>query len=561
MSTPSPAFETNTGPLGPPQHEDLLDGRYEMALQQAEHDARTALELDRIGNPDTIINQLRDTDFGIDAMKLLPADLMALDALGIEPTTIAEATNHKVSENSDIIFQPTVGDESLAVRHYGWGVHVTLSIAGHKPDDNQPRAADAMNELVSQRYAAAPGYQAVAEAQSLWKDQPQLPPIIRTRPFSADQDPLGNIAFLDDIGLIDNRRIVDMMRDGQSLSAIGAQAGDMIDSTVQAEITGDQTTYTWSVGKAAQRKLVHDKTANTYTYSITQQPEAAYVERADQAEHIEAVPFLETDCARQLCDMLDEAGLMFHPKFQIEMMQPGAGDRMGSAYTQLTREIAKWIDRPDRTTVRNLFRPKDAAYSGKELVSGDTADALANYNWSTPDLSILDIEASVRATWLAAAPNRRQSDETGEAAASIMQMVDDVLARQTSIEAGAEPVSDLPVTGHDIEISDGACSDMTWYYINEKIRPYVVENDVPMLEKIGGAKTFLTTEPIIFNGVRLPKGALMTHEDDGWAFLRLTPFSFDNPDDKLAFGSEVSKALRNQQVTAQTLGSLSLSRL
>ena len=81
-----------------------------------------------------------------------------------------------------------------------------------------------------------------------------------------------------------------------------------------------------------------------------------------------------------------------------------------------------------------------------------------------------------------------------------------------------------------------------------------------MIKKTSGAKTFLTSAPVTFNGVQIPKGSLMKHEDDGWALLRLTPFSFDRPDDKLAFGSEINKALDTAEPTIELLGSVSLRR-
>jgi hypothetical protein len=153
----------------------------------------------------------------------------------------------------------------------------------------------------------------------------------------------------------------------------------------------------------------------------------------------------------------------------------------------------------------------------------------------------------------------------GEAAAAILSMVQDLIARDHQQEIASQ----LPVTNQDISMKDGACFDVATYYIGAaggtaEYPDWLKQanhNGVNMLEKTSGSKTLLTTEPIVFNGVKLPKGALFKRTSDGYAVLRLTPFSFDNPVDQLASGSEVTKAVVQQRIALQKVGGYTLDKL
>lgn len=67
----------------------------------------------------------------------------------------------------------------------------------------------------------------------------------------------------------------------------------------------------------------------------------------------------------------------------------------------------------------------------------------------------------------------------------------------------------------------------------------------------------------MFNGVQLPKGSLFTKspDDGGWAFTRLTPFSLDDLEQQMAFGSEITKTYGREYRAVQELGNTSLQAL
>jgi hypothetical protein len=98
-----------------------------------------------------------------------------------------------------------------------------------------------------------------------------------------------------------------------------------------------------------------------------------------------------------------------------------------------------------------------------------------------------------------------------------------------------------------IEVSDGACFDVSTYYCQALRYGQLylkLINGKAFLLKTHGARTLINLRPIWFNGINLPKGSLFTMTDENeFAFLRLTPFMFDNREDMIsAFGTEVIKA-------------------
>lgn len=124
--------------------------------------------------------------------------------------------------------------------------------------------------------------------------------------------------------------------------------------------------------------------------------------------------------------------------------------------------------------------------------------------------------------------------------------------------------SDIPATDQRVSVSAGACFDVYGYYIDaQKIRQlhYTEVNGQPLLEKTHGAHTFINTRPLMFKGVELPKGALFVQADDGnYAFLRLTPFVFDEYNDMVsAFGTEVLEADDNRESYTQILRRMNIA--
>ena len=249
---------------------------------------------------------------------------------------------------------------------------------------------------------------------------------------------------------------------------------------------------------------------------------------------------------------------MLHPKIQEEIMKPGSADRYGSVYTQITRELAKWINDPSRFKLSELIVPYDESFSGRNLRGQGGSDG---YDYH-PNAETENREEDARKLWTQA----NTQPTSSEAANTLINLVNGVLERQQNKDFS----SDLAVTKTQIRIKDGACFDVLNYYLgaanNVDLNPnylskFVAENNVKLLKKTMGSHTFLSTDPIVFNGVKLPKGALFTKTDDGWALLRLTPFSFDQANDQKAFGTEIDKAYLIQKDTVNFVGGIAIDVL
>jgi hypothetical protein len=534
--------------------ESLQSGRYNNAVAMSEIQMRNSLGSNPELTPDSFLTRVTDTSHRTDQGILGPMDLLSLEAIGVDLDNFIPKTGQDSGPNDALLASPQVGDEAMEVRRFGRGITVHLSIDGHEPDFNHPRQPAIFTSLIQKRLAASPVYQELGRLRSELDTSRTFPPIISTKPMYPADDPLATAAFLREIEFAQNYDgFVREIREGKTVEDL---VGDLLrnqrSSLIQTEETDTAIVHTW--GQGAVRRLTVDKPTGTYTYAVSMDPASNYVEKANQAPGVEDVPFVETECAQELCKVLAKAGLMFHPSLQLEMMDTGKADRYGSIYTQLTREVAKWVNDPKRTKLSNLLVPYEPEFHGEQLTARNVrSDAAYEYNdkidsmYENDDFSPKTVlEQTTRQTW-----NTITTETSSEAATTLLDLIQSSLTRSLD----AEVTSDLPVTRQEIHIRAGACFDAVAYYISaaagntgqtRKLQR-ITEGNVELLEKIDeGAHTFLSTHPLTFNGVKLPRGSLFTRSDDGWAFLRLTPFAFDEPADQLAFGSEIAKARANE---------------
>lgn len=548
----------------------LQDGRYNLAVHSADMQLRSIFAHDRIDNPAVNITEIQNDSFPRYCQSFSANDLLSLSAVGLDPeVVVSEATATKYDNSVRILKTVEIDKDKLDVYAAEGGLKLLLNIDGVESRYGNSATHTGVNEKVKQRFAQSPAHQASHKAIAILAHSEETPHGITTDPFDPLIDPLGTLAFLEDLGLM--RGLDSRFRQGQSAQDILETAvANIPDFIATKKETDGSHSIVWGDGWASGviKKLHIDKTTGSYQFSAVQDPAANYFEQANQSAE-KAIPFIETECARELCSILDKKGLMFHPSIQAEIMGMGEADRYGSIYTQISREIAKWVDNPDRTQLSNLFVPHEADYYGtevaKKMVYGKSMPIYQYENrhgyedFDEPDTRKETPEVLVREKWISA-----PHSADGEAANVLLTMIDDSLARDPS----SEQITDLPVTKGPVKIRDGACFDVTSYYVgaatNAHSQPLrkVTESGVTLLEKTMGAHTFLSTEPMVFNGVRLPKGALFIKSKDGWAFTRLTMFAFDQPQDQIAVGgSELAKTLKNEQEAVRQLGSSTLDAL
>lgn len=510
--------------------------------------------IDRIANPNVSFSDIPDTAMGYDIGVLSPTDFLSIDAVGLSITDMLAKTGRDVEASEDFITSVTVGGETLNITRYGEGVTVTFALAGHEKDFEKPVKPVAITEKITERFAKSPAHRAVHklhEANALQANA------ATTEAFDPYEDSLGTLAFMYDLGLVHGLSVSREMRSGTNAEALVKNA---IEGEPPHAVQRDETdsSITLTFGNDVVKTITYDKQSGAMKLTITKNPQALYPEKANQSS-AESLPFIETQAAAELYGLLDGAGLMFHPEFETEITRTGEAERFGSVYTQISREVAKWVNRPSRMRVDSLFVPYDPSVRtgiGAEVYERSTAQ---NYQRKVRDLDTTN--SMSRISQIHERIAAMDVSEMSEPTRVLIGMVQDCIARTDSVVE-----TDLKVTQSDIQIDGGACFDVAAYYIGaagDRVGLTKINVDgVPMLEKNHGKHTFMLLGPAKLNGVRLPKGTLMQRGDDGgWAMLRLTPFSFDNPVDQLATGSEISKALRNEQRALLVIGGTALSRV
>lgn len=487
--------------------------------------------------------------------------LFVMDALGIDSVSLRE--HLKGGSN---------GPAAIAIMDFGTQRLVVsvqdpqdITYALHTSEEERNRAAQSEGEAaaavqakIQQRLQKSPAHQALAAAKAAYAGAGTLPESVATEAFDYREDPLGTLLFLSDIGLVNEAS------DTSCNWRLGRELPLMLDeylqevplSTAGRLQQGGRTLFTWGTG--VKKELEIDSRQGTSTFRMTRRPIDMYLESTASNQTHKSLPFIETECAEQLMGALDKAGLMFHPALQLEMIQDQQANGNGGFYTRLTRQIAKWINDPSKLRLSDMLVPHKPELSGLELAN-DPYAGLGAYSSFMSLEQKEELETQARACY-------EKVDRTipSAAAAVLFQMIDGVFAR-TKQPPESWP-SDLPVTREQVSMVHGACFNALSYYVQAALSPgklaSMVYGGVVMLEKTLGAHSFLSGEPLIFNGVRLPKGALFSKaegrgKDQGWYLQRLTPFAFNEAADQIVFGSEIGAVA---QLTQQ-LGELSIKAL
>lgn len=239
------------------------------------------------------------------------------------------------------------------------------------------------------------------------------------------------------------------------------------------------------------------------------------LEKANQSPNSKCKSFINRPTGEALVAAVENADLQFAPDFEKFILTNHSNDfedRYGGAYSQISRVLAKVIGTGEIDKLSSLFVSVDGSQPTleqlKKICELDTSDA-----------GFKALQTVIKDT-LVALNNRGSIDQK--------------------------------MTKARVSIKAGACFDVASYYSQaldlRKLRATEIHG-VKFFEKTHGAHTFINLEPMNFGGVMLPKGSLFTLADDGGlAFLRFTPFMFDNRDDMVsAFGSEVIKAESNRE--------------
>lgn len=497
-----------------------------------------------------------ESGFTYDAPVMRTNILMAAEALGFDSESLARSTGWEKGRAEPIIAENKIGIFELRLKAAKDGVSIGLiggaeQATGSDPQYDEYRAQ--VGQQFKARYDKSPMHRALLDVTQNFDGA--LPETVIVNSVDLFEDPLGSLTFLDSTGL--NTDAVKRIRSGETAEFVLHDVLSGLDDRwgVRRQERDGVVSHSW--GNDIICRVLGDESGRM-SFVMQRNPMSDYAERANQSSE-SSIPFIETACAKEICAWLDDSGLAFAPGVVGTLVKTGEADRYGSVYTALSREIAKWINRTPQGRIRNVFvRNTDAlgeALLKRDLRSLEQFSLDAWYEGEAGD------DPYVIEKLAAYNPDERLG---GEASVMLLSLARSAVTRPNFS-------SELPTTDRDVSIKTGACFDVLSYYMQASDSTFmggepkldvVSENGVDMLHKTHGKETFLLVRPTMFRGVELPKGSLMSRQvDGGWAFLRLTPFAFDNPIDQEAFGSELSKAYASESRTVARVGGVSLSML
>lgn len=229
--------------------------------------------------------------------------------------------------------------------------------------------------------------------------------------------------------------------------------------------------------------------------------EETYAEQSyNGMTHESVAPFIETQSAQQIMTQLESAGLSLNERLRDSFAEVGSIEkRYGHGYADITREIAKLVNDPERP-LDSFFETEDDQSTLQKLAQMELPDEQA----ANTALALLKGLAEARLG---------QGD-------------------------GSEGVPELQSSTQRINMKDGSCKDIEVYIADGG--PVQPEDGT---EPVFWRSTYsrpgvMTLKPVKLNGVVLPTGSLLATEDDGYLFMRVTSFAFDRETAQQVFGAQ-----------------------
>ncbi len=467
------------------------------------------------GAPDRISKITVNLSGGESWLGLSYKDFYQMEGLGMTSDNMKDLADDDANTSQAITLQH--GSESLSIQRGSDG-RVTIELQA--PDDHGSYAQSGLTEIgrtADMVFQSSGAYSKLKDlGQRIERGQHDSNTAV-VNDIPIQDEPLETLSVWQELGFISIRVKPELLSNEKTIID---SLDDLILDRLDKEINSDRVTVK-KAGRGIETTLHINTQTNQYSISIKKDPGYFYAELS-LANH-EAVPFIDTTCAAEILFLLSENNLKLNRYFEDEITRIGASDRYGSVYTQISREIAKWVMDPKRPGLTNLL----------DLVATTESDAAASHQ--TKELIMANSLQQVDAS-KASRPTQL-----------IFELMQACLGRIVSPEqSNSQANKTLPATNRSIEMRDGACFDVTSFYIASMTRGLLnkySENNISMLKKLRGAYTYLLGEPATIKGVVLPPGALLSRQEDGtWAFLRLTPFCFETKEDIDATGSEMVQA-------------------
>lgn len=521
-----------------PLQKTLRDARRREAHKIAHQSLLWALSnADEIDIPTNTLRNINYPHTSVDDSGLTVFSIFELDAIGADYRTILLHPGNL--ENDSDGWKQTVSFSgiSIVISPLSDGINYTLEDTAESELEGNPVVI--IRETYAKRLEQSPPFVAIHSLHEKFKTCSA--DSVMSEPFQINEDALGMLTMLESLGF--PALSADSIKKALSENATPEEILNIVLASapekVQQPLAGGGYQYVWQVGKVWYALYINVQSGQA---ALELHVDACdnYAERANQSSEV-ATPFIDTACAAEITHILAENGLKFSDKITKEITRIGGADTFGSVYTQLSREVAKWVNREDRINITNLFLPQNHPEYKPGQDSQYYTEGCVDKEKIAKVLMDLDYPSY------------------GEPTSILFDLIKEaLLARHKTRD------SQLPVTNLDINISDDACFDVTSFYLQGAahgsrsvgVLPYE-ENGVPMLAKSYGGKTHLLLKPTLFNGVNLPKGSLMKKQkDDTWAFLRLTSFTFDTKEGEQVFEAEIKKAVLKYEKAFKILASI-----
>ncbi len=213
-----------------------------------------------------------------------------------------------------------------------------------------------------------------------------------------------------------------------------------------------------------------------------------------------AEPFIQSKTATEFINTTTQQGLQ--PTEHLQALLAGSKDavdrRYGNSYSELGREIAKYVNDPTRSAAR--------------LFEGD--------------------ETTVRQTLA----EMDTQNLTSDPAKVVLGLLSQTMGRLP--EAAAD--SSIPVYEGRVHMKDMSCKDVENAYAEgtdlRTLTLQPVGNTVMAVRQKGEARSAINLEPVRYKGVDLPAGSLFQVHDGEFMFVRPTAMQFDKAAGKDAYG-------------------------
>lgn len=262
-----------------------------------------------------------------------------------------------------------------------------------------------------------------------------------------------------------------------------------------------------------------DPTQTEFNLGIEIDTERIAMERSANGD-ILAEPFLTTETGQALVEAINLAGLAPSAKLSsiLAEQHESSSDydkRYGGSYSELSREIAKYVNNPERSLGIIFEGDEDQIRQSLESIDIGTI--------------------------------------TNEPARILIAML------RLSVSRSQEAVrdSELPVFEGTISMRDKSCKDAETYYLGSFVQhkySMSVVGEKPMLHKHFGGETSINLEPVVYKGIEIPAGGLFQrHQDEqsnvSYAFVRMTSFALSEQDAPDAFTWQYTETIKNRPGT------------